>query len=165
MNASGSYNPGSAESVGILLDADAQIPVQAYDYDVGYDIYAVEDYYIPAGTMAEIKTGLHIVLPQGMFAQVNTRSSYGKQGLFVHHGVIDPGFTGEITIFVFNSCILVDTKGFITKKDFEIKKGDKIAQLLFHKAEYPALTLIDELPDNTERGKKCLGSSDEVNNE
>jgi len=145
--------------VGIYLaQEDAVMPTRAYEGDVGYDIYAVEDYTIPVGVMVEIKTGIHLVLPKGVFAQVNTRSSHGKNGFYVHHGVIDPGYTGEVSVFFFNICGTMDDRGVIKKKEVIIKKGDKIAQILFHKGEYPELERINTLPE-TERGEKGFGSS------
>ncbi len=141
-----------------LSNEDAKIPTRAYTNDVGYDIYAIEDYTIPFGTVVEIKTGVHLVLPTGMFAQINTRSNSGKQGFYIHHGVIDPDFTGEITIFFFNVCATVDDNGMIKKEEKTIKKGDKVAQILFHKAEYPELEQTTTIPE-TERGEKGFGSS------
>lgn len=138
------------DNVGIFLDnKDAKMLTRAHQTDVGYDIYSIEDYIIPIGQQKEVKTGVHLILPEGMFAQVNTRSSFGKNGYYVHHGVIDPGYTGEISIFVFNLCGTTELK---------IKKGDKIAQIVFHKAEYPQLIRSDFLP-TTERGEKGFGSS------
>lgn len=145
--------------VGVFLSHnDAKIPSRMYEGDVGYDLYAIEDYTVPPGTVVEIKTGVHLAIPKGMFVQVNTRSGHGIQGLYVHHGVIDQGYTGEITIFFFNVCATVDTNGIMIKEPVEIKKGDKVAQLLFHKAEYPVLEQVEELPQ-TERGDKGFGSS------
>ena len=145
--------------VGIYLDnEDAKMPTRAYTHDVGYDLYAIEDMDVLPGTYATIKTGVHLALPEGMFAQINTRSSYGKRGLYVHHGVIDPGFTGEITLWVMNIAAKVEDTGTIRKETFTILKGDKIAQILFHKAETPSLKKINKLP-TTDRGDKGHGSS------
>jgi len=144
----------SCKTVKIFLDhEDAQLPHTAYAGDVGYDLYAIEDVEIPYGLMREVKTGVHLIMPEGVFAQINTRSSYGSRGLFVHHGVIDQGYTGEVTLWIFN----ISTGGAV-KEPFTIKKGDKIAQLLFHKAEYVNIEKTDELPE-TERGAKGNGST------
>jgi dUTP pyrophosphatase len=138
------------DNIGIFLDSkDAKMLTRAHQSDVGYDIYSIEDCIISIGQRKEVRTGVHLILPEGLFAQVNTRSSYGKNGYYVHHGVIDPGYTGEVSIFVFNLCGV---------KELEIKKGDKIAQIIFHKAEYPQLIQSDNLPI-TERGGKGFGSS------
>lgn len=137
---------------------DAKLPSTAYASDVGYDLYAVDDYEIQPGERIEVKTGVHLVLPPDIFAQINTRSSFGKNGLTVHHGVIDPGYTGEISLWVYNLAAIRDDNGVVRHSTYTIKKGDRVAQLLFHKAERPILQVLRSLPE-TERGDKGHGSS------
>ena len=145
--------------IGIYLShKDAVLPDLAYADDVGYDIRAIEDVTVPVGCVCLVRTGVHLAMPKDIFVQVNTRSSYGKQGIILHHGVIDSGYTGEISIFVMNLARPVDHQGLQLVKPFTIKKGDKIGQLLFHKAERVNIKQISELPE-TERGNKGHGSS------
>ena len=144
--------------VGIYLEDGAIMPSRAYEHDVGYDLYALEDVTIQMDTFAEVRTGVHLALPSNVFAQVNTRSSFGKRGLYVHHGVIDPGYTGEVTLWVMSIAKSVLPNGMVVTEPCNIKKGDRVAQILFHKALTPALTQIDVLPE-TERGVKNCGSS------
>jgi len=147
------------ETVGIYLDVDgAVLPNCAYSGDVGYDIYAIEDITIPVGCVHLVRTGVHLAMPKNIFAQVNTRSSYGKQGILLHHGVIDSGYTGEVSIWVMNLARPIDNQGLQLVAPFVIKKGDKVGQLLFHKAERVNIKQIRELP-KTERGGKGHGSS------
>ncbi len=72
-----------------------------------------------------------------------------KQGLFIHAGVIDPGYTGEIKILLFNS----------TKSPITIKRGAKIGQMflmpVFTVADYQTVGNLDD----TDRGAKGFGSS------
>jgi dUTP pyrophosphatase len=145
--------------VGIYLEApNAQLPTCAYDGDVGYDLYAIEDVIVPVGCIKCVRTGVHLAMPKNIFAQINTRSSWGKQGVLLHHGVIDSGYTGPIEVWVMNLAKSVDDKGLQLVTPFIIKKGDKIGQLLFHKAERVNIVQISELP-KTERGEKGCGSS------
>ncbi len=145
--------------IGIYLaDEDAIMPTRSYNHDVGYDLYSLEDVEIEPGTIRFVQTGVCLALPSNMFAQINTRSSYGKQGLYVHHGVIDPGYTGDLKIMIMNIAAIVEDTGMVKKETYSIKKRDKIAQILFHKAETPELVLITSLPE-TERGGKGCGSS------
>lgn len=149
----------SEDTVGIYLaEEDAIMPTRAYAHDVGYDLYSLEDVEIEPGTMRLIQTGICLALPSNMFAQINTRSSFGKQGLYVHHGVIDPGYTGDLKVMIMNVAATVADTGVVKKETYSIKKGDKIAQILFHKAEMPTLVEIAECPV-TERGGKGCGSS------
>ena len=145
--------------VGIYkMTEDATIPTLAYEGDVGYDLYALEDVDIPFGTVKTISTGICLSLPKDMFAQINTRSSFGKEGLYAHHGVIDSGYTGEITVWMMNIAGTVESNNMIHKDSYAISKGDKIGQLLFHKAETPTLKVIKKL-SKTARGDKGHGSS------
>lgn len=145
--------------VGIYLShTDAKIPTRAYADDVGYDLYAVEDVTIPVGCVCGVPVGICLALPTETFAQINARSNYGKQGILLHHGVLDPGYIGEISIWVMNLAKPIDHQGLQLIAPFVIKKGDKIGQLLFHKAERVDIKQISELP-KTERGDKGHGSS------
>ena len=144
--------------VGIYLEEGAIMPTRAYVNDVGYDLYALNDVTIQMGTFVEVKTGVHLALPSHVFAQVNTRSSFGKRGLYIHHGVIDPGYTGEVTLWIMNVSNSVLPNGMVVTEPCTIHKGDKVAQLLFHKAVTPVLSQIDNIPE-TERGDKGHGSS------
>ena len=146
-------------TVGVYLsENDAVLPDLAYAGDVGYDLYAIEDVTVPTGCVCLVRTGVHLALPKDIFVQVNTRSSYGKQGILLHHGVVDSGYTGEISIWVMNLAKPIDHQGLQLVAPFVIKKGDKIGQLLFHKVERVNIEQISELP-KTERGDKGCGSS------
>lgn len=146
-------------TVGVYLSKGAtDLPKLVYADDVGYDLYAIEDVTVPIGCVCLVNTGVHLAMPKGIFVQVNARSSYGKQGVILHHGVIDPGYTGEISIWVMNLAKPIDHQGLQLISPFVIKKGDKIGQLLFHRAERVNIQQISELP-KTERGDKGHGSS------
>lgn len=149
-------------AVGIYLsDPNAKLPTLAYKGDVGYDLYAIEDVEIPAGCVKLVRTGVHLSMPEEIFAQINARSSWGKQGILLHHGVIDSGYTGSIDVWVMNIARPIDDRGLQHINMVTIKKGDKIGQLLFHKAERVQINQIETLPktDETERGKRGCGSS------
>ena len=154
--------------IGIYLShPDAKMPTRAYEGDVGYDLYADRDIEIPFGAFAEVSTGVHLQLPPDMFTQIAARSSYGKNGLIIHPGTIDSGYTGELTIWIYNiGARTVDvSEEWITrvKKEnnpgpYYVYKGEKIAQMIFHKAERPELKQVKNLKQ-TERGDKGHGSS------
>lgn len=147
-------------TVGVYLsDGATVLPDLAYENsDVGYDIRAIEDVTIPVGCVCLVRTGVHLAMPENIFVRVNTRSSYGKQGILLHPGVVDSGYTGEISIWVMNLARPIDHQGLQMVAPFIIKKGDKIGQLVFHKAERVNIEQISELPQ-TERGDKGHGSS------
>lgn len=137
-----------------LAHPDAKLPTQAYVYDAGWDLYAIEDVFIPLGEVKEVKTGVHFEIPPGYVGIVFTRSSYGKAGKVVHHGVIDSGYRGELSVFVRNSTNFV----YSSIHGLNICKGDKVAQIIFFKLPQVNLIQVETLSES-ERGEKGYGSS------
>ena len=138
-------------SLGIKkLCFDAIIPTRGSDRSVGYDLYSVVDTVVPcqAGN-ALVATGLAITLPPGCYGRVAPRSGLAvKHCINVGAGVIDPDYTGEVKVVLFNH----------GEKDFEVKKGDRIAQLVLEKCETPLIEEISIVED-TERGSGGFGST------
>ena len=98
-----------------------------------------------------IPTGLFIAIPEGIEAQVRPRSGLAfKHGVTVLNspGTIDADYRGEIKVLLVN---LSDTP-------FEIKDGDRIAQLIVAKHESVEWTLTEEL-EETKRGTGGFGST------
>jgi dUTP pyrophosphatase len=138
-------------SLGIKkLCFDAIIPTRGSDRSVGYDLYSVVDTVVPcqAGN-ALVATGLAITLPPGCYGRVAPRSGLAvKHCINVGAGVIDPDYTGEVKVVLFNH----------GDKDFEVKKGDRIAQLVLERCETPPIEEINIVED-TERGSGGFGST------
>jgi dUTP pyrophosphatase len=98
---------------------------------------------------AIVGTGITVVLPPGVYGRVAPRSGLAaKHCINVGAGVIDPDYTGEIKVILFNHGL----------KDFEIKKGDRIAQLILERCETPPIEEISIVED-TERGSDGFGST------
>jgi dUTP pyrophosphatase len=132
------------------LTFDAIIPTRGSDGAVGYDLYSSEDAIVPnqAGR-ALVGTGITVVLPPGVYGRVAPRSGLAvKHCINVGAGVIDPDYTGEIKVVLFNHGM----------NDFEIKKGDRIAQLVLERCETPPIEEISIVED-TERGSGGFGST------
>ena len=129
---------------------DAIVPTRGSDGAVGYDLYSSEDAVVPCQAgRALVGTGISISLPDGVYGRVAPRSGLAvKHCINVGAGVIDPDYTGEIKVVLFNH-------GF---KDFEIKKGDRIAQLVLERCETPPIEEISIVED-TERGSGGFGST------
>lgn len=136
----------------IQLDEGAQVPTYAHDTDAAADLYAYEDVVVAAHSYGNmIKTGIRIGLPEGWVAFILPRSSIGaKTPLRLSNsvGVIDAGYRGQV-------CALFDN---ISDADYEIKKGDRIAQLLIRPNYQFKPVVVDEL-DRTERGEGGFGST------
>lgn len=98
-----------------------------------------------------IKTGLHIELPVDTEAQIRPRSGLAlKNGISIVNspGTIDEDFRGEIGVILVN----------LSNEPFKIKKGDRIAQMVFQKVEKFDLNIVDEL-SNSVRGEDGFGST------
>ena len=138
-------------SLGIKkINYDATLPTRGSDRSVGYDLYSSEDTIVPCQTgRALVGTGITVVLPPGVYGRVAPRSGLAvKHCIDVGAGVIDPDYTGEIKVVLFNH----------GEKDFEIKKGDRIAQLVLERCETPPIEEITIVED-TERGDSGFGST------
>lgn len=134
------------------LDKDLPIPQYAKSGDAGVDIYARIDCTLAPGQRAMVPTGIAIALPDGYVCFAHPRSGLAaKHGISIVNapGTIDAGYRGEVQI------ILINTD---TQNTFEIKRGDRIAQLVFQKVEHANFHEVEELPDS-ERGRDGFGST------
>ena len=129
---------------------DAIVPTRGSDGAVGYDLYSSEDAVVPCQAgRALVGTGISISLPDDVYGRVAPRSGLAvKHCINVGAGVIDPDYTGEIKVVLFNHGL----------KDFEIKKGDRIAQLVLERCETPPIEEINIVED-TDRGSDGFGSA------
>lgn len=135
------------------LHPDAKMPSTAYDDDVGYDVYAVEDVEIPYWATREINIGIAIECPKNYYFTIETRGGHGRSGKVNHRGIVDPGYRGRVTVHFRN---ISTNEPILTAVKF--KKGDKVAQLVFHEAVYVEFEEVSGLT-KTERGEKRHGSS------
>jgi len=98
-----------------------------------------------------VKTGLHIELPLDTEAQIRPRSGLAlKNGISIVNspGTCDEDYRGDIGVVLIN----------LSNEPFLIKKGDRIAQMVFQKVEKFNLQVTDKLVP-TLRGEKGYGSS------
>ena len=132
----------------IKLDKGAIAPTRAHPYDAGLDLYAMEDGYIRCNHNCTFDTGVHIEIPEGSVGFIKSKS-----GLMVNHGIttdgtIDAHYTGSIRVCLFNH----------GSSKYEVKAGDKIAQLVIVPCMLPRLELVDSL-EETDRGDGGFGST------
>lgn len=131
------------------LNKKAKIPCFAQAGDAGLDIFSVDNAVLKPGQKGLIKTGIAIGLPSGYVALVWDKSGPSLQhGIKTLGGVFDGNYTGEYIIGLIN----------LGKKDFAIKRGQKIAQILFQKIEEPEIEEVKKLP-KTNRGAGRCGST------
>lgn len=144
---------GAALTVGWLkTEPNAVIPTYAHDTDACADLYAIEDMKIAKHTCgAMVRTGLKANIPDGWFLEIRSRSGMAaKTPLRIANsvGTVDSGYKGEIMVLFDN----------ISGKDYEIKAGDRIAQI----RPVPAYRFRSEEVTNigdSDRGEGGFGSS------
>uniref|UniRef100_H2ZPZ1 Deoxyuridine 5'-triphosphate nucleotidohydrolase n=1 Tax=Ciona savignyi TaxID=51511 RepID=H2ZPZ1_CIOSA len=131
------------------LTANARSPTRGSALAAGYDLYSAYDVIVPARGKQLIKTDIQINLPDGCYGRVAPRSGLThKHFIDVGAGVIDQDYRGNVGVILFN---FKDT-------DFEVKKGDRIAQLICERIFLPELQELETL-ENTERGDGGFGST------
>jgi dUTP pyrophosphatase len=133
------------------------------------DLYAAESKFIHTGTVAIIKTGIALALPEGFEAQIRCRSGLAAKGLFVMNGpgTIDSDYRGEICVILGNFANYQDFAGedemmsradYLLKVGFKINRGDRIAQMLFAPVYRGVFTEVNFL-DATARADGGFGST------
>ena len=127
----------------------AVLPKRGSNLSAGSDLHSVLDYVIEPKSRCLISTGLKMQFPHDVYARIAPRSGLAlKNGIDVMAGVIDPDYTGEIKVLLYNTS---DIK-------FEIQRGDRIAQIIFEQFKYPNFSEVSEITE-TERSSGGFGSS------
>ena len=134
------------------LSETAILPTKANDNDAGFDLYADEDVRLYDGPNT-ISTSIALEIPEGYVGLIWPRSGMAvRHGIDVLAGVIDSGYRGEIKV-----CLEVANR-LEDRPMYEVKKGDKIAQILIQ--EVPRFEVIEaESLSDSNRGAKGFGSS------
>jgi len=134
------------------LDKTIKSPEYAHIGDAGLDLYSASDCILRPYERRKVPTGIKVAIPEGFAGFVQPKSGLAiKSGLSLVNtpGLIDSGYRGEICAILIN----LDPD-----KDFIIKRGDKICQLVIQRVESVEIELTDEL-NNTSRGKGGFGST------
>jgi len=131
----------------------AKLPARQTAGSVGYDISACldRDTILAPGETQKIGSGIAIALEPGYAAFIYARSGLGINfGVIPANcvGVIDSDYRGEVIVGLKNT----------SKEPFEVKNGDRIAQMVIKKCETPDIILCDDL-DKTVRGDGGFGST------
>lgn len=115
----------------------------------GFDLKSAYNYIVPAHGKEIVKTDIQIELPEGCYGRIAPRSGLAaKNFIDIGAGIVDEDYRGNIGILMFNHADI----------DFEVRKGDRIAQLICERIFYPKLEEVKSLTD-TERGSGGFGST------
>ena len=146
----------SANDVPVLVKRLAHgegldLPAYATAGAAGMDVVSAEDVVLAPGARHAVATGLAVAIPPGFEIQVRPRSGLAlKHGVTVPNtpGTIDSDYRGELKIILIN--LGVDA--------FEIRRGDRVAQLVLAPVVRASWLAVDEL-DETVRGEGGFGST------
>lgn len=159
------------------LDLRAKLPKYAHEGDAGMDIFALEDVEIHLHIPTMVHTGIAAEIPDGYEIQVRPRSGLACKGVTVWNspGTVDSKYRGEICVilmYLHNECETwnepqrnpstgqMEMVGIGTrqKQYYEVKAGDKIAQLVLAPVTTAEIAEVTELSE-TERGTGGFGST------
>jgi dUTP pyrophosphatase len=116
----------------------------------GLDLCSAYNYLVKAKGRELIKTDLQIVLPFGTYGRIASRSGLAStRGIHVGAGVIDSDYEGSVSVVLFN----------FGETDFEVKPGDRIAQVICERIVIPSVQEIVFKAPETQRGSRGFGSS------
>jgi len=132
------------------IHPDAKLPSYAYEGDAGMDLFSVEDIAVAPGEKVLVATGLKLAVPAGYAGFV-----WDKSGLAAKHhmktmaGVLDSNYRGELKVVITN----------LGSQPYEVRSGEKVAQLVIAPIATPDVEEVDEIEANDIRGEKGFGSS------
>jgi dUTP pyrophosphatase len=131
------------------LSENAILPTRGSVYAAGYDLCSAYDCVIPARGKGLVKTDLAIAIPPNTYARIAPRSGLAlKNFIDTGAGVVDYDYRGPVGVVLFNH----------GEADFEVKRGDRIAQLILERICMADVVEVSELSD-TERGAGGFGST------
>ncbi|WP_442784781.1 dUTP diphosphatase [Arthrobacter sp. CG_A4] len=135
-----------------MLDDGLEPPSYAHPGDAGADLCAREDVVLEPGERRLVPTGVSIALPDGFVALIHPRSGLAtRHGLTVVNapGTVDAGYRGEIAVTLLNTD---------RHEAIELRRGDRIAQMVIQRVEYARFVPVQEL-DGSVRGAGGFGST------
>lgn len=136
----------------VRLDPELPLPSYAHPGDAGADLYAREDVTLLPGERRLVPTGIALALPDGYVALVHPRSGLAhRSGLSIVNapGTIDAGYRGEVQVCLVN----LDPA-----TPIELRRGDRIAQLVIQRFETATFVEAGALPESA-RGAGGHGST------
>jgi len=87
-----------------------------------YDLRAASDMLLPRGICTLVPTTEWVELPTDLAGTLMCRSSFGRRGVLLGAGYVDPGFRGQLTLCLTN----------MGNEEIRILKDDRIVQMILH---------------------------------
>jgi dUTP pyrophosphatase len=136
----------------LRLDPGLPVPAYAHPGDAGADLVAAVDVTLAPGERALVPTGIALALPDGYVGLVHPRSGLAaRHGLSIVNspGTIDAGYRGEIKVLLINHD---------QRESIELRRGDRVAQLVIQRFERASFEAVQALPESA-RGSGGYGST------
>ncbi len=159
----------AAETIKIIFCDEKKLcvlPKQGSEQAAGFDIFSPEEFCISPGEQIKIPTNFKMIIPEGWFGQIFSRSGLcSKYNIVAQAGTIDSDYRGEVSIILFRNMSKKDILSINDDDNSKVKimKGAAIAQIIF----LPHFTgKIKEFPsdilevEKTARGEGGFGSTD-----
>lgn len=146
------------------LSKTAKLPNKVRIDDVGFDLFADEDIMIYPNQVVKVKTNIALQIPSGYAGFIMDKSGIGSKGVKVFGGVIDSSYRGEIIVCLGFLVEERSDEGPIVRNEYgfpsmyEVKKGEKIAQIVFLETPYFSIEETEEL-SQSDRGERGFGST------
>lgn len=131
-----------------------RLPKRAHPSDAGLDCYARRDALLIQGVVTVIPLGFQLGALSGMYGdppyevQVRGRSGLASDGIVAHVGTVDSGYRGELSVMLVN----------LTDRPFQVKAGDRVAQIVIAPIIVPAIKVTDVV-GTSDRGANGFGST------
>ncbi|OGJ21100.1 deoxyuridine 5'-triphosphate nucleotidohydrolase [Candidatus Pacearchaeota archaeon RBG_13_36_9] len=130
------------------LNPEAKLPSYAHKGDAGLDLFSCEDAVLKPGERKMFSTGISTEFPEGYVALIWDKSGIAASGIKTMGGVLEHTYRGEYKVITLNT----------SSENYEIKKGQKIAQLLIQPIVTAEVEEANELSE-TKRGEGAFGST------
>ncbi|SLM34390.1 dutp pyrophosphatase [Lasallia pustulata] len=121
------------------LSTKAKTPTRGSAYAAGYDLYSAQNTTIPARGKALVDTDIAIAVPAGTYGRIAPRSGLASKNFIdTGAGVIDADYRGQVKVLLFNHA----------ETDFDVKEGDRVAQLVLERIYTPEIVEVAELEES-----------------
>jgi dUTP pyrophosphatase len=117
---------------GQLLSVNGNIPKRATVNSVGYDLYSATDMILQPNQRVKIPTDVSIIPSRGTYGQIMSQSGLAAHCIDTKEGVIDHDYRGNVIVILHN----------YGSTAYEIKVGDRIAQVVFYCIKTPSNDIV-----------------------
>ena len=128
---------------------ETSLPLIWHSDSAGYDLPSAETITVSKWSREVVNTKLRFGIPKGFYGEIKARSGLAVKGVVAFNGTIDSGYSGFVYIIVFN----------FSNDDYLIKKGDRIAQIIFRKCHFASFNFCEKVSSTSTRGESGFGSS------